>query len=74
MNTKELDRIAQRIANYIPNIKLLSISLIHHIVEEREGITLSINDFKELIRIMTGYDLEPVLIKNQLELNNIIVT
>lgn len=74
MNTKELDRIAQRIANYIPNIKLLSISLIHHIVEEREGITLSINDFKELIRIMTGYDLEPVLIKNQLELNNNIVT
>ena len=73
MKTEELMRLAKRVRNSMPNVERFPIATIYRTIKEHEKASLSLTDFKEFILHLTGWDIPFQVIRNQLEINQIIL-
>ena len=72
MQTEELECLAKKVRNSLPNVEMFPIATIYTTVNKEEKTNLNLHDFKELIFHLTGWDIPFHVISRQLDINQIV--
>ena len=72
MKTQELACLAKKVRNSLPNVESLPLATIYNAIKEQEKTNMNLQDFKELIFHLTGWDISFQIIRRQLEINQIV--
>jgi len=72
MQTEELACLARKVRSSMPNVEAYPLATIYTKIKEQEKTKMDLEDFKELIYHLTGWDISFQVISRQLEINQII--